>query len=233
MALKFGCTLVIAHSLIVSSIEPAGRDLQAQAQLLMNSPDVAVSGTYELPTRYEVLDRMLRSPNLLAKLWEAYQFSPAYKARPVGEGIHIDDPTGIAGDVYLVEQTGNRRIYVGDGALNHNLVPAFRGKMAIVLTAVPRGPVVSARVDLYVRTDSRMLGFLARTLFPLLKARVDFRMTANAASFGAMLKDLSDEPKKAAALLQKEDAAVLLKILPSQPPPPKAKKQAVAGSPWP
>jgi hypothetical protein len=196
----------------------------------MNFPDVTVSGTYELPTRHEVFDRMLRSPDLLAKLWEAYRFSPAYKARPVGEGIHIADPTGIAGDMYLVQQTADRRIYVGNGALNHNLVPAFRGKMAIVLTAVPKGPTVSARVDIYVRTDSRVLGFLAWTLFPMLKDRVEYRMTANAASLGAMLKDLSEDPRKAAALLQKEDAAALLKILPSQPPPPKIKKVILAGS---
>jgi hypothetical protein len=231
MAWKSICALVLTLILTLPSREAAGPDAQAQAQLLMTSPDVAVSGTYTIESRSEVLNSLLGSPLLLAKLWEANNFSPAYKARPAGTGIHIDDPTGIAGEIYLIQQTANRRVYVGDGALNHELVPAFRGKLAIVLTTVPKGAVVSARVDLYVRAESRMLGFLAWTLFPLLKARVEYRMTANAASFGSMLKGLSLEPKKAAALLSKEDAALLLKILPTQPLPASPKKEAFADIP--
>jgi len=220
---KFGCTLILVHAWVVSSAWAAGKDLQAQARLLMNSPDVTVSGTYDLPARLEVLDRMLSAPYLLAKLWGAYRFSPAYTARPAGEGIHVNDPTGIAGDIYLVQQTANRRVYVGTGALNHDPLPAFGGQIALVLTVLPKGQAVSAHVAIYVRTDSRMLGFLTWVLFPLLKDRVEARMTANAASLGALLKDLSVEPQKAAALLQKQDAAALLKILPPRPPPPKKK----------
>ena len=220
---KLGWTLVLAHAWFVSPAEAAGKDLQAQAQLLMSSPDVSVSGTYELPARSDVLDSMLGAPYLLAKLWGAYQFSPAYTARPAGEAIHIDDPTGIAGDVYLVQRTANRRIYVGNGALNHDMVPAFSGKMALVLTTELKGQSLRAQVDIYVRTDSRMLGFLAWAMFPLLKAKVEYRMTVNAAYLSDLLKDLSLEPQKAAAKLPKEDAAALLKILPPRPLPVKKK----------
>jgi hypothetical protein len=55
-----------------------GEDMQAQVQLLMKSPDVAYSGTFELPARSDVLDKMLDFPMLLARLWEVYQFGPAY-----------------------------------------------------------------------------------------------------------------------------------------------------------
>ena len=209
--------IALMLSIIISSA--AGGELQAQAQLLMKSPDVAISGTYEFSTRPDVLESVLRSPILLARLWEAYQFTPLYKARLQGEGIHVDDPTGIAGDIFLVEQSGNRRVYVGMGNLNHKLVPSFRGKMALVLTATPKGSTVSARVDVYVRTDSRMLGFLARTFFPLVRERALHRMTANATDIGTILKELTSDPQKTAARLKKEDAAALLKILPQPPQP--------------
>lgn len=221
-------TIVYAIALVVwAAVTPAvaaSGKLQAQAQLLMKSPDVTISGTYELPARPDILDRILRSPILLAKLWEAYQFPPAYKARLQGDGIHIDDPTGITGDIFLVEQTGNRRTYVGIGALNHRLVPAFQGKMAVVLSTIPKGTAVSARIDIYVRTDSRLLGFLAWTMFPLLRARVEYRINANITDIVTIMKDLSNEPQKVLALLKKEDAAALLRIMQTQPPPPKTKK---------
>jgi hypothetical protein len=219
-----GCAIALMVWSAVSSAAAASGELQAQAQLLMKSPDVTISGTYELPTRPDILDRILRSPILLARLWEAYQFPPAYKARLQGDGIHIDDPTGITGDIFPVEQTGNRRTYVGIGTLNHRLVPAFQGKMAVVLSTIPKGTAVSARVDIYVRTDSRLLGFLASTMFPLLRARVEYRINANVTDIGTILKDLSNEPQKTIALLKKEDAAALLKIMPAQPPPPAVKK---------
>lgn len=211
-------SLVLILLWLVPTVGAASGELQAQAQLLMKSPDVTITGTYELPTRPEVLESILRTPILLARLWEAYQFTPLYKARLVqGDGIHVDDPTGIAGNIFLAEQSGNRRIYVGNGALNHKLVPSFRGKMALVLTATPKGPALSARIDVYIRTDSRVLGFLTRTMFPLVKTRALHRMTANVTDIGTILKDLSNEPQKTAARLKKEDAAALLKILP-QPP---------------
>lgn len=223
-------SLVLILLWLVATAGAASGELQAQAQLLMKSPDVTISGTYEMQTRPDVLESILRTPVLLARLWEVYEFTPLYKARLQGEGIHVDDPTGIAGDIFLVEQSGNRRVYVGNGALNHKLVPSFRGKMALVLTATPKGSAVSARIDVYIRTDSRVLGFLTRTMFPLVKTRALHRLTANATDIGTILEDLSNEPQKTAARLKKEDAAALLKILP-QPPqavPAAAKTQSPA-----
>ena len=125
---------------------------------------------------------------------------------------------------FLVEQSANRRVYFGIGAINHKLMPAFRGKLALVLTAAPKGSaVVNGRIDVYLRTDSRILGLLARTLFPLVKTRAEYRMTANATDIGTILKDLTNDPQKTAARLKKEDQAALLKILPPPPAPPAAR----------
>lgn len=217
--------LVLILLSVVVRTGAAGADLQAQAQLVMKSPDIRVSGTFELATRPELLDKMLDSPIILARLWEIYQFSPAYKVSLRGDGIHVEDPTGIAGDIFLVEKSGNRRVYLGIGALNHALVPAFRGKMALVLTSTPKGAGTSAHIDVYVRTDSRVIGFLAWTLGPLLRPRVENRMAVNADMIGTILKDLSAEPRKAAALLNTQDAAALLKIL----QPPSTKRQQPPG----
>jgi len=202
-------------SCIVGTAGLAREVMEAQVQLLVKAPDVTFSGTYDLPTRSDIFDKTLDAPMLLARLWEVYQFSPVYKARMQGEGIHVDDPTGISGDVFLVEHSPNRRVYLGIGALNHSLVPAFRGKMALVLSTVPKGSGLSARIDIFVRTDSRLLGLVTWAAAPLLRPRIENRVTVNAGNMGTILKDLSTEPQKAAALLSKEDAAALLKIFPA------------------
>jgi hypothetical protein len=203
---------------LLFSAQLSAQDMNTQVQLLMKSPDVTVSGTYELATRPDVLDRILSAPMLLAKLWEAYQFSPAYKATLQNGAIHIDDPTGISGDVFLADKSSNRRVYYGTGSLNHNLVPAFRGKMALVITTAPKGAGLSAHIDVYVRTDSRMLGLLAWTLGPLVKPRVENRINVNGANMGTILKDLATEPRKSTGMLKNNaDAAALLKLLTAKP----------------
>jgi hypothetical protein len=186
-------------------------DLRADAQLLQSKPDISLTGNFEFNARPAVLDALLKSPMLVARLWEANGFTPKYKVRMRGDAIHVDDPTGIQGDLYPVEQTGNRRVWVGMGNLNHALVPSFKGRMALVLTTAPKGSALAARVALYIRTDSRFLGFLASTFFPLVRARVEHRMTANAADIGTILAEVSSDPQKAAARLNKEDSAALLK----------------------
>lgn len=106
------------------------------------------------------------------------------------------------------------RIWQAWRNLNHSLVPAFTGKIALVLTTVPKGTSLNARIDVYVRTDSRILGLLTWSMGPLLKPRVENRMNVNAGNMGTIMKDLTTEPQKATTLLQKEDAAALLKLLP-------------------
>jgi hypothetical protein len=210
----FGRSLVLALGITLILGEGSDFDLRSQAELLLKSPDLMVSNTYELETRPEILEKLLGSPILLSRLWDAYQFSPSYRLNLQGANIHVVDPTGISGDVVLVEQSGNRRVYLATGALHHNLVPAFQGKMALVLTTVPKGSAIRARVDAYLRADSRVLGFLAWTMGPLLKLRVENRMNMNAADVGTILKHLATEPHRAVELLRKEDAAALLKLLP-------------------
>jgi hypothetical protein len=87
--------------------------------------------------------------------------------------------------------------------------------MALVLSTVPKGSGLSARIDIFVRTDSRLLGLVTWAAAPLLRPRIENRVTVNAGNMGTILKDLSTEPQKAAALLSKEDAAALLKIFPA------------------
>jgi hypothetical protein len=117
---------------------------------------------------------------------------------------------------------------VGIGNLNHKLVPSFKGKMALVLSTSPKGSGIAARVDLFIRTDSRTLGLLASALFPLVESRVQHRMTANAADLSTILAEVSADPQKAAGRLSKEDSAALQRLLSQTPAQAQAPKAAAA-----
>ncbi|OGG44010.1 MAG: hypothetical protein A3F84_08185 [Candidatus Handelsmanbacteria bacterium RIFCSPLOWO2_12_FULL_64_10] len=206
--------LTIFCTLILIPLAFAGAaDLSPEIQTLLNSPDITYSGVYDFACRPAVLDSLLRHPILLGRLWAAYGFAPAYRVRPQGDGLHVEDPTGIVGEVRLAQQAGNRWVYLGEGRLNHRLVPAFGGKMALVITTTPKGAGVSARVGVFLRTESRTLGLLTWTLSPLVRGRIENRATFNARDLGVILKEVSDAPQQTASRLPEEDAKALTRLL--------------------
>ncbi|MSS70746.1 MAG: hypothetical protein EXS64_04570 [Candidatus Latescibacteria bacterium] len=188
--------------------------LSPEAQTLLNSPDIAFSNTYHFACRPTVLDSLLSHPVLLGRLWAAYGFAPAYRVRTQGSGLHVEDPTGIVGEMRLANQAGNRWVYLGDGQLNHRLVPAFGGKMALIITTMPGGGGVDARVEAFIRTESRTLGFLTWTLSPLVRGRIENRAALNARDMSVILKDVSSAPQQTASRLAREDAAMLVRMFP-------------------
>jgi len=214
--------LTIFCTLILIPLALAGAaDLSPEIQTLLNSPDITYAGVYDFACRPAVLDSLLRHPILLGRLWAAYGFAPAYRVRPQGEGLHVEDPTGIVGEIRLaqridnpMQQAGSRWVYLGDGRLNHRLVPAFRGRMALVITTTSKGAGVSARVEVFLRTESRTLGLLTWTLSPLVRGRIENRATFNARDLSVILKDVSDAPQQAASRLSEEDAKALTRLLP-------------------
>jgi len=87
---------------------------------------------------------------------------------------------------------------------------------------------VTTRVDVYIRAESRFLGFLASTFFPLVRTRAQHRMDANMHDITTILSDISMAPPKVATRLKKEDSDALLKLIPA---PPEVKRAAPAAKP--
>jgi hypothetical protein len=205
---------IISFAMVCLPALTTGADLHSEVQLLLRSPDARVSGNYELPGNASLVEGLLQSPLVTAHLWEAYGFGPHYKVSMRGNAIHVDDPTGIQGDVYLAEQSSNRRVYFGTGSLNHAFVPAFSGKMALVIATTPKPAGVGAHVDVYIRANSRVLGLLTRTFFALVRSKAEHRITLNVQDFSTILHDLSAAPQQTSARLKnKDEIALLTKLL--------------------
>jgi hypothetical protein len=192
----------------------AAQDLSSQAQLIIDSPDLALSGNYELSTRAEVLDKILGEPIHLMRLWKAYHFEPHYEARSIGfDALHVDDPTGITGDIFPSGLSAGRHIFVANGAIAHRLVPHFKGSAVLIVAATSEGSTIGLQIDFYIRMENRFVGFLMRPFVPYLRTLVLGRLDSNLADIGTILGDLSEKPAEAAARLGPDDSAALLELL--------------------
>jgi hypothetical protein len=180
----------------------------------MRSPDIALTGNYQLQARPGVLAAILGEPIHLMRLWKAYGFSPRYRARSLqGQGLHVDDPTGISAEIFPVGSSGSRWVFMASGTVNHRLVPSLKGTAALVVTAEPSDSGLGLRVDLYLRMDNRFVGFLTKTFAPFLRGAIMNRIGYNLADIGTILGDLSARPRETAARLGAEDSAALLRLL--------------------
>jgi hypothetical protein len=208
--------LALALVIFALTIRPvvAAQDLSSQAQLIIGSPDLALSGSYELSTRAEVLDKILAEPIHLMRLWKAYHFAPHYEARPIGlDALHVDDPTGIAGDIFPSDLSAGRHIFVANGAIAHRLVPHFKGSAVVVVATASDGSTIGLHIDLYLRMENRFVGFLMKPFVPYLRTLVLRRLDSNLSDIGTILGDLSAQPAEVAARLSPDDSAALLELL--------------------
>jgi hypothetical protein len=206
--------LALLSSSALAMSADADRDLPSLAALIMKSPDLKISGRYELPARSELLDKLLGEPLLLMRLWKAYRFSPRYEALPIESGgLLVRDPTGIAGEVFPAGLSEGGRVFVASGAIDHRLVPSVKGQAVFVIAATSGKSSVGVRLDLYVRMENRFVGFIMQPFVPFLRGLVLRRLASNVADMSAILGDLSVRPRAAAARLAAEDSAFLLALI--------------------
>ena len=83
-------------------------------------------------------------------------------------------------------------------------------------------------MQVYVRADSRILGFLGSSFFPLVRARVENRVHMNGQDARTLLEEASADPKRAASRLKGDEAKTLLALLAPPPAVPAPKPPAAA-----
>ena len=192
----------------------AGENLAAEAAVVEKSPDVKLSLSFTLATSPEALSALIRKPLLLLSLWKAYGFSPRYAAGAIdGGGLHIVDPTGMVGDLFLVEGTNSARRYFGRGAINHRLVPPFRGSALFDLTMAPDMAATDLKVELTIRMENRVVGFFVWAFFPLVRSLAINRISSNINDLGTIAADLATAPKATAARIGPVEGTALLEEL--------------------
>ena len=203
--MKKGAWNVCCFLALMISTVSAGEDWTARARKVRKEATISYSGRYEVACARVLVERALDHPLVMGALWASYGYAPAYRVSGPDESgcVHVEDPTGIVGDVRPMGIADGRRIYLAEGKFEHWAVPALNAGTAVFEVEVaPAGPTTRVTVDVFLEPDSRIAGAVMWMLSPVIKAHIENRITLNFQDAAGILEKIAGEPKSVAGRLQ-------------------------------
>jgi hypothetical protein len=169
-----------------------------------------ISRVLELPRlpvslrQYEFLLDHPRLSMVLARIYDPSLDLYKIEVRPDGF-IRVDDPSGLAGDMELVNSIPGRRVYFISGYFDF-LRMRFNGNMVMKISNSERLSEAAASVDskttCYIRVNNAFVGYFAKLMAFLFPKKVDDRI----GRFGNAIKKVAiavhDDPAGAYGKLE-------------------------------
>lgn len=158
---------------------------------------IAFSKTYQVDCPLAVVEKALDHPALMGALWDIYGYAPAYKVKGLDNGaVHVDDPTGIVGELRPIKREGPRRIYLAHGELDHWAVPAFNSATAVFeIKTTGNDAGTALTVDVFIKPESSVTGALLAALEPLVLSHVDNRVSLNLEDAAKIMQAIERAPE--------------------------------------
>jgi hypothetical protein len=180
----FFLVVIFVPALIFASADMPGlaeKKAGAVKEVVAKPTISRVSTLPGLPVSSRQYEFLLDRPRLSMAL--AHICDPSldlYKIEIRPDGIcHVDDPSGLAGDMELVSSTPGKRIYFISGHYDI-LRMRFNGRMVLDTEYAEHSCLEGASVDSkavsYVRVDSAFVGGFARLMAFLFPKKVDARI---------------------------------------------------------
>ena len=76
---------------------------------IIGDADVVYRTSFVMPCSEGTWKRLVDNPALLCRLWNAYGFAPTYQVEMRHDTVHVEDSTGLVGDVIAIELEPGRR----------------------------------------------------------------------------------------------------------------------------
>jgi hypothetical protein len=181
-------------------------DKAAAAQLaeqVMDDADYVYSGTFQWSCSGRIFQSAIDHPLVLGSLWAAYGYAPAYRVSQRDSLLHVEDPTGLAGDVLRYQRLAGSARYLVRGKLDHWAVPVLnRGTAVFVLTWKEAAGGVAAEMEVFFKAESSIGSMVLWAVRPLLGKHVENRVTRNLADAGKIMAALDANPKAVGGRLE-------------------------------
>ncbi len=196
-------TLLLSHTSLASTL--AHRAAEARE-------DATASYTHRVTLQcpQEIVLRVLNHPVLMAELWRASGYTPVYQITALDSptDIHLDDPTGIVGDAFLVSAEADRRVYLAEGELDHWAAPMLnRGSVVLEISWQARGNATRLEIAVYLKPESWLAGAVLRAFSPVVEKHMGTRVAANARDAATILEDIASRPAQVALRLEGQSRA--------------------------
>jgi hypothetical protein len=162
-------------------------------EVITESTISRVSELPRLPVSLRQYEFLIDHPRLSMVLAHIYDPSlDLYKIEVRPDGlIHVDDDTGLAGDMELINSIPGRRVYF---ILGHSdiLKMRFNGQMVLMISYSEHlgeaGASVDSTTTIYIKVKNAFVGFFAKVMVFLFPNEVNERIgrLANAAKIAAI-----------------------------------------------
>lgn len=143
-----------------------------------------------------VWNKLLDNLVLFGALWNLYHFQPAYGIQADGKGIRVVDPSGIKGDMVVLDKSATSRTYYCRGTVDHWAIPSFvRAEGIFVFRAVEEdGQRIRGQFEVFLKGENEVADFLMGLVAGRLKRRLQNRFTNNMEDVKKILHDLQHQP---------------------------------------
>jgi len=190
-----GLLLLVCLVIFLLVPKPCNADNIVQARNLIEKATIIYQTDFVVDSPLDVWNKILDHPLLISKLWNLYNFQPAYQVTKSKGGVKIVDPSGIYGEIALTDSTANSRTFYGRGAIDHWAVPSFISAEGVFLFRYQGdGQHIKGKFEVYLRGDTKVADSLMKLFSGRLKNHIHRRFTNNLEDVKKIIFDLLHNP---------------------------------------
>lgn len=168
-----------------------------QIDELLKNPTLVYEKPYTVATTEAIWVKVLENPLIIGSLWSAYNFQPAYQITSTPSGIHVVDPSGIIGDIGLIDSAGTSRRFYGHGSVNHWMIPSFFSARGIIQFQYRMEQNrVHINLKLSIKGSNSVSNLVVRTFSGLLLNHIGKRIDSHMADIQKVADEISQSPEK-------------------------------------
>jgi len=174
---------------------PCDADNTIQTRNLIEKATVTYQTDFVIDSSLDVWNKVLDHPFFMGKLWNLYNFQPAYGVTKALNGVKIVDPSGIYGEISLTDSSPSSRTFYGRGAIDHWAVPSFISAEGIFRFRYQEdGQRIKGQFEVYLRGDTKVADSLIKLFSGTLKNHLHSRFTKNLEDVKKIIFDLLHHP---------------------------------------
>jgi len=193
--MKFSICLLSLVSILFIPVPSAGADRDLLTKQVLEQATVKYRTDFVVEAPLEIWDKVLAHPLLMARLWNVYNFQPAYEVKDQKEGVLVIDPSGIRGTLVMTESRPDGRGFYGRGSVDHWAIPSFISAEGVFrFRYAGDGRRVRGTFEAFMKGDNKATDFLMKLVRGKVKNLLHRRFTNNLNDMKKIIADIVQNP---------------------------------------
>lgn len=215
--------VIVSVAFAASGHAAAPPNRSSLADVVVASADLSHQASFVINCSEATWRKVLDNPWLMGQLWNVYGYAPAYTVRPTEDGLHVDDPTGLASDLWVIKNEPRERRYFALGRLTYRAVPFFNSGQAVtIVRSEAVGKQIRGTMHVYIRADRAISRTALWAGHRLVQRKVEDRIQANLWAGVRLVEQIASSPDTVVQQLRGPAAETFRTVFlpPKAPPPP-------------